>query len=94
MKHYELIKLRAGADVIETQEKIWKALEKLEKRYDWLNFPEIRRDLNKDAAWTFMTVVDLDGEEYVDAYLADEIYQKLLSAVGANVIARSTFDHF
>ena len=94
MKHYEMLKLRAGADVTGVQEKVWKTLEKLDKKYDWLNYPVICRDCKPDAAWTIMFIADIEDEAKLQDYLSDDGFVKAMNAIGADVIARSTFDHY
>ena len=43
MKHYLLLKLKAGVDPVEIQEKLWKGLRKLDDELDWMNHPVIHR---------------------------------------------------
>ena len=97
MKHCVLLKLAAGADPVQVQEKIWKALRKLDDELDWLNHPVVYRSALPhagDGAYDIMASFELDGEERLAEYRAHPLTAKLEGRIADAVAERATFDHY
>ena len=95
MKHYEFFKLTPDADVVKVQQKVWKALQKLDDELDWLNRPVVYRNcLSKPGSPDLMAVIDLDGEELLEQYLEHPTRQKLAEHLKDVVVSEMAFDHY
>ena len=94
MKHYVLLKLAPGADVIAVQQKTRKAYDKLDAEFDWLNHPVVYRCCGADNGFDIMAVVEIDEEEKLPACTESEHYRKLTEHLKDLIAARATFDHY
>ena len=94
MKHYVLLKLNPGADVIAAQQKINKTCDKLDMEFDWLNHPVVYRSCGADNAFDIMAVVEIDAEEKLPEYRESAYYKKLVERLKDQVASIQTFDHY
>ena len=94
MRHYEFYRLAEGADVMQVQEKVWKAWNKLDAELNWLNHPVVLRSCNPEDDFDLMSAAELDGEEQLAAFLAHPRYIKLAEALRDAVASKATFDHY
>ena len=95
MKHYELLKLASGLDPVAIQEKLWKTYRKLDDELDWLNKPVVFRAAEGGkSSYDLMAVVEIDGEERLDEYLAHPLTQKLEGKLEGAVADKAAFDHY
>ena len=95
MKHIMLIKLKAGADPVAIQEKIYKTFRKLDDELDWLTHPMIvRRCEGTDSGYDLMASFELEKEEQVKEYQALPQVEKLRGKILEFVEDKATFDHY
>lgn len=95
MKHYEFYRLVPGTDPVQIQEKIWKTFRKLDDELDWLNKPVVfRATEGGKSSYDLMAVVEIDGEERLDEYLAHPLTQKLEGKLEGAVADKAAFDHY
>ena len=95
MRHIMLIKLKPGTDPVEIQEKIFKTFRKLDDELDWLNKPMVFRAAEGGkSSYDLMAVVEIDGEERLDEYLAHPLTQKLEGKLEGAVADKAAFDHY
>ena len=95
MKHIMLIKLKAGTDPVEIQEKIMKTFRKLDDELDWLNRPMVRRCCEgTGASFDLMASFELEKEEQVAEYQALPQVEKLRGKILEFVEDKATFDHY
>ena len=94
MKHYVLLKLVPGADVVAAQQRIMKAYDKLDMEFDWLNHPVVYRSCGADDGFDIMAVLEIDAEEKLPEYLESAHYKKLVERLKDQVALRQTFDHY
>lgn len=95
MKHYEFYRLVPGTDPVQIQEKIWKTFRKLDDELDWLNKPVVFRAAEDGkSSYDLMAVVEIDGEERLDEYLAHPLTQKLEGKLEGAVADKAAFDHY
>ena len=95
MKHYEFYRLVPGTDPVQIQEKIWKTFRKLDDELDWLNkLVVFRAAEGGKSSYDLMAVVEIDGEERLDEYLAHPLTQKLEGKLEGAVADKAAFDHY
>ena len=95
VKHYVLLKLKPGADVMEVQHKLWKTYRAMDDELDWLNHPVIYRSSDAiDNRYDLMAIVDLDGEDCLATYRNDPHIVKLNEKLRDLVEEKSSFDHY
>ena len=95
MKHYEFYRRVPGTDPVQIQEKIWKTFRKLDDELDWLNKPVVFRAAEGGkSSYDLMAVVEIDGEERLDEYLAHPLTQKLEGKLEGAVADKAAFDHY
>ena len=95
MKHIMLIKLKAGTDPREIQEKIMKTFRKLDDELDWLNKPVVCRCCEgTEASFDLMASFELEKEEQVAEYQALPQVEKLRGKILEFVEDKATFDHY
>ncbi|MBQ8109314.1 MAG: Dabb family protein [Clostridia bacterium] len=95
MKHIELYRLAPGADAVQVQERLWKALRKLDDELDWLNHPVVYRRCGEvGEGFDLMASFELEGEGQLEAYRAHPATQKLADKLEGLVTERETFDHY
>ena len=94
MVHYVLLKLAPGADVDFAENKVRKVYESLAAELDYLNDPVtyrccVARDSNADI----MSVIRLDGPQYLEPYLKHPRHAQMAQELKDVVIGRTSFDH-
>lgn len=94
MKHYIFLKLTAGTDPVEIQEKLWKGFRKLDDELDWLNHPVVHRSCREEDDFDLMAVIDIDGEERLGEYLAHPQTLKLEGKVEDFIAKKKVFNHY
>ena len=95
MKHFVFLKLVAGADPVEVQEKLWKGFRKLDDELDWLNKPVIvRRCEDTESSFDLMASFELESEAQVAEYQAHPLTEKLRGKILEFVEDKATFDHY
>ena len=94
MKHYLMLKLKAGVDPVEIQEKLWKGLRKLDDELDWMNHPVIHRSWQEGDDYDLMVVVDIEDESRFPEYQSHPHTQKLIGKVEDSVEKKATFNHY
>ena len=92
MKHYTLLKLAPGADIMEARRHIHKAYEKLDGELDWANHPVIFPGCGGDM--DLMAIMDLDGPEQLEAFQTHPAIRKLREKLAGAVTTTITFDHY
>lgn len=93
MKHIALIKLKDGADAVKVQEKLYKTYQKLDDELDWMNHPVVVRSCGK-SDMDIMAEVQIDGEERLDAYMANPHLKKLLEGLEEKIEKVFWFNHY
>lgn len=94
VKHYEFFKLTPDADVIDVQQKIRRACDRLDAELDWLNHTVVYRNCGDNTDADIMAVVEVDAEEKLPEYLEAPRYRELLESLKGQIVCRRTFDHY
>ena len=93
MRHYAMVKLAPGADAVKVQEKLMKVYQKLDDELDWMNHPVVTRSCGH-SDMDIMAVVDIDGEEQLDEYMANPHLKKLMDSLGEKIEKVYWFNHY
>jgi len=94
VKHFILLKLTAGTDPVEIQEKLWKGLRKLDDELDWLNHPVVHRSCKEGDDYDLMAVMDIEEEERLPEYLSHPLTLKLEGKLKDSIAKKKTFNHY
>jgi len=94
MKHYELLKLVSGTDLVEVQEKLRKYFHELDGTKDWLNHPVVHRSCRQEDDYDLMIVVEIDAEERMGELADDPMALDYQGKIAQYIKKRKTFDHY
>lgn len=94
MMHYVLLKLKPGADAQYAFKRVRETFEALDETLEFFNHPVtysscVERDSNADI----MSVVELDGPEFLQSYLQHPLHVAMANDLNDMVAVRVSFDH-
>jgi len=94
MTHYVLLKLAPGADLDAVEKRVRETYEALASELDYLNDPVTYRScVDRDSNADLMSVITLDGPEYLQPYLTHPLHMGMAQDLKDVVIGRTSFDH-
>lgn len=93
MLHYNLLKLRHGADADQIFQRCCVAYSRLEKELDFLHDVQVRRCATcRDSNADIMMVMRIDEPKQLSAYLQHPEHLALVQEMQCDVIDRMSFD--
>ena len=94
MTHYVLLKFAPGTDLDAVEQRVRKTYQELDRALDFLNNPAVYRCcIERDSNADIMAVIDLDGEEFLQAYLTHPLHLQMAGDLKDALIGRTSFDH-
>lgn len=94
MTHYVLLKLAPGTDIDAVEQRVRKTYQELDEALPFLHEPRVLRScVARDSNADIMAVIELDGEEFLQAYLTHPLHLAMAGDLKETVIGRTSFDH-
>ena len=93
MKHYVLLKLAPSADVDAFAECMRETYRKLDEAMPQLHDPRVHKNcVVRDSNYDLMAEIELDGAEFLQAYLTHPLHVAMAKGFSGVVIGRVSFD--
>lgn len=93
MKHYVLLKLVPGVDANRVCESMRETYKQLDEAMPQLHNPKVHQNcIVRDSNADVMAEIELDGPEYLQAYLTHPLHLAMAEGFKGTVAARTSFD--